>query len=68
MIRIVNEKCYPYESGESGVAPDCKVSAGSKFYCPSDNKVYTKQFLTASSAYPLKVESQVTSYNLKFAS
>ncbi len=58
--RLVNEKCYPYESGENGAAPECKVNSNSlRIYCPSDNRLYNKPLLNTGPAYPLNVETPV---------
>ena len=57
---MVNEKCYPYESGQTGYASECKLNSNSnKLICPSDNKVYTKPLLNSAPAYPLRVETAV---------
>lgn len=55
---LVNEKCYPYESAESGFAPACQISSiTEKIVCPSDNKPFNKPLLSSSPAYPLRVET-----------
>ena len=60
-LRLVSEKCYPYESATSGKADECKVNANSlKIICPSDNKPYTDQLLNTGPAYPLNVETPVS--------
>lgn len=53
---LVNEKCYPYESGQTGVAGECKINPN-RIMCPSNNQPYTKPLLNSSPGYPLKVES-----------
>ena len=58
--RLVNEKCYPYTSGQTGVASECKINLNSKsILCPSDGTVYSKPLLSVAPAYPLRVESPV---------
>ncbi len=58
---LVNEKCYPYDSAERGVASSCQInSITDKIICPSDNKLFSKPLLSSSPAYPLRVESSVT--------
>lgn len=55
---LVSEKCYPYESGETGYAPECKVNSNSnRLICPSDNRAFTKPLLNSAPAYPLKAET-----------
>jgi hypothetical protein len=58
--RLVSEKCYPYESGKSGMAPECKVNSNSnKIICPSDNRVFNKPLLNTGPSYFLRAESSV---------
>jgi len=58
---LVSEKCYPYESAQSGRADECKVNANSlRITCPSDNKPYTEPLLNTGPAYPLNVETPVS--------
>lgn len=62
--RLVTEDCYPYESGESGIASECKLNFHNTFYnnrmlCPSDGKPSKNVLLSSSTPYQLSVESSV---------
>ena len=58
--RLVSESCYPYESGESGVAPQCKVHAYAKRpVCPSTGEIFTKPMLNVGPVYPIQIETSV---------
>jgi phage-related protein len=58
LISIVNDKCYPFTSGVTGVADECKINTNvNRVYCPSTNQIYNGPMFSSSPAYPIRVES-----------
>lgn len=55
---IVTEKCYPYESGSTGKAAECKINSNAnRIICPSDNRPFNKPLLNSGPGYYVRAAS-----------
>ena len=60
ILRIVTEKCYPYESGSTGKAAECKINSNAnRIICPSDNRPFNKPLLNSGPGYYVRAASSV---------
>lgn len=56
---LVDNECYPYESGASGIATTCidLINDGFNYKCPSNKKYPKNRMIKSSRAYPIRAEN-----------